>query len=204
MEKALGSGRVCLGVTTAGATLLGPGRVRAGGSGKVSLGSHPGVEPIADALQQAGFEVEVVADAQALLWGKLVINAAINPLTALMRVPNGELLRRPSARALMGEAAREAAQVAAAKAIKLPYADPRGDGGRGGLTHGGEPLLHAARRAARRADRDRRHQRGDRAGGRAGGRAHAGEPDAVEAGQRHPGRRGWAYNLRKARRGEKR
>lgn len=123
LSAVLGANRVSLGVTTAGATLLGPGRVRSGGSGKVSLGSHPGIEPIADALHQSGFSVEIVADPKALLWGKLVINAAINPLTALMRVPNGELLNRPAARALMGEAALEAAKVAYAKSISLPYAD---------------------------------------------------------------------------------
>jgi 2-dehydropantoate 2-reductase len=124
LSAVLSAKRVCLGVTTAGATLLGPGRARAGGNGKISLGRHPGIEPLADALHQAGFSIEVVYDPQALLWGKLVINAAINPMTALMRVSNGELLNRPSARALMCEAAREAARVAAAKSITLPYPDP--------------------------------------------------------------------------------
>jgi 2-dehydropantoate 2-reductase len=124
LAAVLGKKRVCLGVTTAGATLLGPGRVRAAGSGKVSLGSHPGIEPIADALQQSGFSIEIVSDPDALLWGKLVINAAINPLTALMRIPNGELLKRPTARNLMKDAAKEASEVAAALKIKLPYTDP--------------------------------------------------------------------------------
>jgi 2-dehydropantoate 2-reductase len=124
LSNSLGARRVSLGVTTAGATLLAPGRVRAAGNGKVSLGRHPGIEPIAEAMHQAGFTIEVVPDAQALLWGKLVINAAINPLTALLRIQNGELLKRPSAHALMRDAAIEAAAVARAKSITLPYADP--------------------------------------------------------------------------------
>ena len=124
LSTVLGAKRVSLGVTTAGATLLGPGKVRAGGNGKVSLGRHPRIEPIADALHQAGFSVEIVSDPQALLWGKLIINAAINPLTALMRVPNGELLNRSTAHVLMCEAALEAARVAKAKSINLPYPDP--------------------------------------------------------------------------------
>jgi 2-dehydropantoate 2-reductase len=124
LSAVLGTMRVCLGVTTLGATLLGPGRVRAAGAGKVSLGNHPGVESIADALHQAGLRIEVVSDPNALLWGKLIINAAINPLTALMRIPNGELLRRPTARNLMMDAAREAVAVAAALKINLPYPDP--------------------------------------------------------------------------------
>jgi 2-dehydropantoate 2-reductase len=124
LSATLGLRRVGLGVTTAGATLLGPGRVRAAGNGKVSLGRHPGIEPMAEAMHQAGFSIEIVPDAQALLWGKLVINAAINPLTALLRVQNGELLQRPTAHALMREAALETARVATAKSIRLPYADP--------------------------------------------------------------------------------
>jgi 2-dehydropantoate 2-reductase len=58
------------------------------------------------------------------VWGKLAINAAINPLTALLQVPNGELLERPTAQALMGSAAAEVAAVAAARGVQLPYADP--------------------------------------------------------------------------------
>ena len=53
-------------------------------------------------------------DAEGLLWSKLVISAAINPLTALLQVPNGDLLIRPGARTLMAEVARETAAVAKA------------------------------------------------------------------------------------------
>ena len=75
-------------------------------------------------LERAGFELEYVADTEALLWGKLVVNAAINPLTGLLGVPNGELLRRAPVRALMGSTAREVASVAHALGITLPYNDP--------------------------------------------------------------------------------
>jgi 2-dehydropantoate 2-reductase len=116
--------RVALGVTTAGATLLGPGSARTGGEGIVSIERHPALDPIEAALKSAGFNVNVVEDAQSLIWGKLVVNAAINPLTALLRVPNGELLERPSARAMMRALARETAQVAEAEKIRLPFPDP--------------------------------------------------------------------------------
>jgi len=120
----LGAERVALGVTTAGASLLAPGYIRVAGNGKVKLGTHPRLESLADHLSKAGFSVEIVVDPDSLLWGKLVVNAAINPLTALLRIPNGELLKRPSARQLMVDAAREAATVAVARGVDLPYADP--------------------------------------------------------------------------------
>lgn len=124
LQGVLGSYRVALGVTTTGARMLEPGYVQHTGEGKVSLGSRSNLAGFGELLQDAGFQVELIADPQSLLWGKLVINAAINPLTALLRVPNGELLARPSARELMQEAASEAALVAAAKGIRLPYDDP--------------------------------------------------------------------------------
>jgi 2-dehydropantoate 2-reductase len=119
----LGLPRVALGVTTTGATLLGPGLARAGGEGVISMEAHPRLGPLEAALTGAGFNVQVVNDADALVWGKLVINAAINPLTALLRVPNGELLQRPAAHKMMGVLAREAAAVAIAQGIHLPFED---------------------------------------------------------------------------------
>lgn len=124
LAQALGTDRVALGVTTTGATLVGPGHVRPGGEGTISLGAHPRLDPLVGQLQRAGFVVEVVPETDDLLWSKLVINAAINPLTALLRVPNGELLARPSARTLMTLAAQEAAAVATALGRRLTYADP--------------------------------------------------------------------------------
>jgi len=124
LARFLGTQRVALGVTTTGATLLGPGRVRQGGEGVISLNGHPRVTPIARMLSKAGFTVETAPDATALLWGKLVINAAINPITALLGIPNGELLSREKARSLLQAAAREAAAVAIAQGIRLPYSDP--------------------------------------------------------------------------------
>ncbi|MBM3144808.1 MAG: 2-dehydropantoate 2-reductase [Chloroflexi bacterium] len=120
----LGGERVGLGVTTTGATLLGPGRVRSGGEGAISLGSHPRLEPVIKLLDQASFTVEITTDLDALIWGKLVINAAINPLTALLRVSNGELLIRPSAREIMKRTSCEVFDVASAQGIRLPFDEP--------------------------------------------------------------------------------
>jgi len=119
----LGLTRVALGVTTTGATLLGPGLARVGGEGVISVEAHPRLGPLETALTGANFKVQVVNDADALVWGKLVINAAINPLTALLRVPNGELLYRPAAHKMMGLLAKEAAAVAMAQGIHLPFDD---------------------------------------------------------------------------------
>ncbi len=124
LEAAIGAERAALGVTTSGATLLGPGRVRVGGDGPTYVAPHPRLETLVDLFQASGFEVRADADLVSLVWGKLVISAGINALTALLEVRNGELLERPQARILMNEAALETAQVAEAQGIKLPYENP--------------------------------------------------------------------------------
>jgi len=124
LAQTLGAKRVALGVTTLGAYLVGPGQTKLAGDGVVTLGMHSRLGPLADMLRKAGFLVENDPDPDVLLWGKLVINAAINPLTALLRVPNGEILKRPTARSLMVTVAREVAAVAVAQGIRLPYPDP--------------------------------------------------------------------------------
>jgi len=113
--------RARLGVTTMGATLLGPGRVRPGGVGPTHIAAP---EWVADLLRCADFETHRAENVEGLLWGKLVVNCGINALTALLRVPNGELLTRPDATAVMDRAATECAAVARAKGIALPFADP--------------------------------------------------------------------------------
>jgi 2-dehydropantoate 2-reductase len=124
LVELLGTARVALGVTTYGATLEGPGLVRPGGTGTISIGEHPRLAPLASLLGKAGLVVELVGDVESLLWSKLIINAAINPLTALLRVPNGELLSRSESRELLAAAASEAAAVAAACGQHLTYPDP--------------------------------------------------------------------------------
>lgn len=124
LKQALGAERASLGVTTIGANLLGPGRVRLAGEGVINLAHHPRLEPLMELLLQAGFQVEITPNPESLVWGKLVINAGINPLTALLGVQNGKLLEFPGAHTLMAAAAREAAAVAAALEISLPYLDP--------------------------------------------------------------------------------
>jgi len=115
--------RVFAGTTAEGATLLGPGHVRAGGSGPTHVVAPDWVVKL---LKQSGFETYGCAaeEAKSLIWGKLAVSCGINALTALLRVRNGELLTRATAGDLMVRAALECAAVAQAGGIKLPYSDP--------------------------------------------------------------------------------
>jgi 2-dehydropantoate 2-reductase len=131
LTRSLGLDRVALGTTTTGATLLAPGLARAGGEGVISIQRNQALggflseskDPLEAGLRSAGFNVQMVENAQSLIWGKLVINASINPLTALLRVTNGQLLENPSARELMETLAKEVTQVANAENVSLPFPD---------------------------------------------------------------------------------
>ncbi|MER2599586.1 MAG: 2-dehydropantoate 2-reductase [Caldilineales bacterium] len=122
LQEVLGPARVAAGVTTLGATLLKPGRVRAAGNGPITVGEHPALPPLLHRLSDAGFTVASSTDIDGLLWGKLVINAAINPLTAIMRIRNGKLLEEPL-RGLASIMAEEAAATGRARGLQLPFAD---------------------------------------------------------------------------------
>ncbi len=120
----LGRKRVLQGVTTYGATLLGPGIVSPGGEGLISLEDHRGSEQWIQSLSSGGFSVQCVPDLSGLVWSKLIINVAINPLTAILNVKNGHLLKSRSTKELMRLAAIETSEVARAKGIRLGYENP--------------------------------------------------------------------------------
>jgi len=124
LAATLGLERVKGGITTSGATLLGPGHVRPGGDGVTTLDAHPALDVLSAHLTESGLRVERSDAVESLVWGKLVINSAINPLTALFQIPNGKLLESPPAREMMSALARETAQVAAMQGIDLPFGDP--------------------------------------------------------------------------------
>ncbi|WP_254864367.1 ketopantoate reductase family protein [Halovivax gelatinilyticus] len=114
---------VLAGTATYGARLERPGLVRCTGLGEVVLGPHDGgtsslAERIGRAFSVAGIETTVADDMPRRLWEKLAINAAINPVTALVRVENGAVLESP-ARELALEAARETVRVARAHGVEL-------------------------------------------------------------------------------------
>jgi 2-dehydropantoate 2-reductase len=127
LAAAVGKGRCAVGATFEGATVLAPGEIRHAGRGPTYLGmwdsenahrEHTGskgdgqLEALAELLRAAGFEAQVRDDMAGVLWGKAVVNAAINALTALWRVSNGELLASEERRGLLAALAAEAAAVA--------------------------------------------------------------------------------------------
>jgi 2-dehydropantoate 2-reductase len=119
---------VILGITTESSQTRGAGRVRSSEGGNSILGSTTAApstsRTVAELLTQSGLRTSVVYDIRPHLWGKLVANAAINALSALLDCDAGAIPRDPSAAALAEALAEEAANVAAALKINLPFVNP--------------------------------------------------------------------------------
>jgi 2-dehydropantoate 2-reductase len=114
-----------LGTTAHGGNVLGPGRVCHAGQGKTvigSLGSPGRAQVIADILKEAGFETHLTDNVTAMIWKKLLINVAINPLTAILKVRNGYLVECAATRKAMANLIREAVTVANAAGMNFAIA----------------------------------------------------------------------------------
>ena len=121
---------VALAPTTEAGEALEPGVVRRVGRGETRVGwardhaNGRAVDAFVDGLVAAGMHAEHVQPIEPWVWAKLVVNAAINPVTALAGIRNGELLEHAELRERAARIAREAAAVAWAAGIALPFADP--------------------------------------------------------------------------------
>jgi 2-dehydropantoate 2-reductase len=128
LREAFGAGRTAAGVTSQGATFLGPGRIRHAGVGPTHLGMsdrrNEKLAPLAEALKRAGFETHLEQSVDNLVWSKLIINVGINALTALTGLANGRLLDFPQTRSVMADLVAEAVRVAQARGVQLTYQDP--------------------------------------------------------------------------------
>ena len=77
------------------------------------------LQNLATTMKRAGLQAQVVDDIQPILWSKLVVNVGINALTAILGVPNGELLNIPTCQSVLDGAVAEAVQVANGCGIQL-------------------------------------------------------------------------------------
>ena len=119
--------RVCVGVTSLGATLVGPGVVRHAGMGATVFANAQNtatMNSVAAAFQTSGLPASTQRDVASIVWGKLIVNVGINALTGILRVTNGVLTRNLDALQILTEAVTEAVTVAHAEGITLPYHDP--------------------------------------------------------------------------------
>ncbi len=116
-----------IGITNEAGLAVGHGRSRRQGVGVTvvgSAGASPAtVRAVGDLIESAGLACRVAYDIRPHLWGKLLANAAINPISALADAKNGIVVADPDAAELARAVALEGAAVARALRVNLPFGD---------------------------------------------------------------------------------
>lgn len=123
LARVFGRERVVVGVTYTSATTVEPGTIRTSGPARTVLGPLDGdaalADPVAAALNSAGFDVERPGDILAEVWKKLVLNAATLPTAALTGLTAGALAGATEMRELVDAAAAEAVRVGRAQGFAI-------------------------------------------------------------------------------------
>jgi 2-dehydropantoate 2-reductase len=113
-----------------GAELVAPGRVRVtviadpvtvGAACPEDERARAAASAWASRLDAAGVPARFTDDVQGDLWAKVLYNAALNPLGALLGVPYGYLADREDLRDVMNEVLDEAFAVAVRSGVRLPW-----------------------------------------------------------------------------------
>jgi 2-dehydropantoate 2-reductase len=121
--------RAISGLTSWGANLVGPGEVRFAGRGDVVFGSISGdiedAEKVAQAFRISGIDCRVSSIIGPEIWMKAIVNACINPITALVKRENG-CLRDPDLLQIARSACDEAVTVSQKAGMELPVGNPFG------------------------------------------------------------------------------
>ena len=124
LARYLGKTSVIVGSTTEAALMAKPGLVVHTGHGQTWLGEYDGRESercnqIGQILSKAGLPARSTRDIRVIIWKKAIVNSAINPLSALTRLRNGELGQSEDLRTIMREAIEEGSRIGAAEGIVL-------------------------------------------------------------------------------------
>lgn len=108
---------VSAGITMQGGNIKCPGSVVHAGNGQTVIDESPQLAELYGLFNSAKIPTQTARQAGAgsideALWRKLIINSAVNPLTALLGQPNGFLADNEAARSLSESTAIETAKIA--------------------------------------------------------------------------------------------
>jgi len=129
LARRIGADRVIGGSTTHSAWRDGASAVHWTGRGSIDLGRIDGSNPspitseLIEALRDVGLNPKWSSNIRSVIWRKLLINVAINPVCAIAGVRNGALSEVPELWAQSLEAMKEAEAVARASGVELGDVD---------------------------------------------------------------------------------
>lgn len=128
LKKLLPAQHIIVAFTFMSATALGNNRVRHGGAGKTYMGKlngdfAPDLVAVCKIFNECGLMCQMVHRIIGRLWCKVIVYSAINPVSSILKVSNGNLLAKMESVILMKKLLDEGKKVADAHAIDLVYPD---------------------------------------------------------------------------------
>ena len=120
---------ILLGITFMSGTALSDARVRQGGGlartyiGELNGNFSKRLEDISHVFNRCGIETQMVKRIIGRLWCKVITYSAINPVSAILQVPNGSLTSKMESITLMKRLLDEGRAVAKSCSIELVYPD---------------------------------------------------------------------------------
>lgn len=99
--------------------MAGPGHVRHHGRGELVIGPSAASEETAAAFAAADVPVQVSGNVAGALWAKLILNCAYNAMSAVARLPYGELVQGQGVMEVMRDVVDECLAVAGAAGIAV-------------------------------------------------------------------------------------
>jgi 2-dehydropantoate 2-reductase len=131
LAEVVGAETVVGGVTHTGSVLSGSGEVHFGGAGKktyigeLNRRNDATVDQIVRLFNAAGLETEATENILGAKWGKLLVNVAVSPLSAITRLTHGGMDQVLELKNCAYEAVEEAVRVAKASGVRLSMEDPQ-------------------------------------------------------------------------------
>jgi 2-dehydropantoate 2-reductase len=107
-------------VVYVGAEIAGPGHLKHHGRGELVIGPSRNLPDLARTFIAAGIPVEVSDNVRGVLWLKLIMNCALNAISAIARMPYGQMAPGAGIADVISDVIGECLAVAKAEGVSVP------------------------------------------------------------------------------------
>lgn len=128
LSRFLPAQSILAGITTEAAFQAGYGEVLHTGKGVTRIGEFTGgptkrCREIGHLIRSVGLDINISGNVEGVIWSKAIVNSAINPVTAIARVLNGEITRNSNLLEVALEVLKEGMKVASSRGV-VPIPSP--------------------------------------------------------------------------------
>lgn len=123
LSEHLNKKKIISGTTSESSTLVKSGEIVHTGKGDTIIEESNFSGQIADIFNRSGLKTVLSSKIEPVIWSKLVLNCAINPVAAVSGVRNGEIIKYKNLFEVAVEAGKEVVTVAEKMKIKILFSD---------------------------------------------------------------------------------